>query len=338
MIKNLTVLIAACILLCVLAGCDLISDLMPSSAEEDPQSSADYPPVDYDARTQTLSVQTTQEFSGLQFPEEIKQARVLKVSGDMLELSVYLPILRKDDWDEQTELPGLLERTEQSLRFLRQYLRGNAGEAYPDALAARPVAIQIDSGSVGYQTEEERISLRYIDAGTHRDFLYLLALQNNDRVGWEQIGYAWYAGTCIDPYSEMADAIPLVPELPYYPQYIAGGIDPAHTSASDFRIVYDACSRVALDKGLTGWGSTCESLPVSKEPVFTRTDAKQEGDAMLSAFMAASFLAWLDETSGFEQLSLFCFGQNSFEESFGTDFQTAFDQWRSRIEQNYPAV
>ena len=167
--------------------------------------------------------------------------------------------------------------------------------------------------------------------------MYLLALINSNAIGWEQIGYAWYVGTCIDPYTEMLDTILIVPELPYYSQCIAGGIDPAQMSASDFRIVYDSCARVCFEKGLTHWGSYCESAPVTSESVFTRNKAKEPGDTKLSAFMAASFLAWLDDAYGFEQVSLFCFGQKSFEEAFGTDFQSAFDAWHAWIEQTYPA-
>ena len=48
-------------------------------------------------------------------------------------------------------------------------------------------------------------------------------------------------------------------------------------------------------------------------------------------------LDWLDDAYGFEQVSLFCFGQKSFEEAFGTDFQSAFDDWHAWIEQTYPA-
>ena len=53
--------------------------------------------------------------------------------------------------------------------------------------------------------------------------------------------------------------------------------------------------------------------------------------------MAASFLAWLDEAYGFEQLSLFCFGQKTFDEAFGMNFNIAYKNWRTWIIENYPA-
>lgn len=293
--------------------------------------------ITYDARTQTLSVQGVQDYTALSLPAEAKEARVMQVQDDAFTLSAYLPLLRKAEWDEQSELPKMLERTSKSLDFLRQYLSENASDACPDALMKLPVSFKIDSPEFGYQVDDEQITLRYNDIGTHREFLYLLALQNSDAVGWEQIGYAWYVGTCINPYTEMVNTIVIVPELPYYPQCIAGGIDPANMSASDFRVVYDASARVCFRKGLTHWGSYCESTPVTREYVFTRKNAIEPGDKELSAFMAASFLAWLDEAHGFEQVSLFCFGKKSFEEAFGTDFQSAFDAWKDWIEQTYPA-
>ena len=135
----------------------------------------------------------------------------------------------------------------------------------------------------------------------------------------------------------MPDTVLIVPELPYYSQCIAAGIDPAQMSAADIRIVYDACARVCIKKGLTHWGSYCESALVTSESVFTRKNVKEPGDKMLTAFTAASFLAWLDDAYGFEQVSLFCFGKKSFEEAFGTDFQSAFDTWHDWIKQTYPA-
>ena len=228
----------------------------------------------YDTRTQTLSIQGVEDYAKLSLPEEVKEARVLQVKDDAFTLSAYLPVLKGAD---------------------------------PDALTEIPVYFTIDRTEFGYWTDDEQITLQYNDAGTHREFLYLLALINSSAIGWEQIGYAWYVGTCIDPYTEMLDTILIVPELPYYSQCIAGGIDPAQMSASDFRVVYDACARVCFEKGLTHWGSYCESAPVTSESVFTRNKAKEPGDTELSAFMAASFLAWLDDAYGFEQVSLFCF-------------------------------
>ena len=342
--QSLLILLIPITLMGSITGCDKQSDSLPVApntessemieVESDQDTATE---IVYDARTQTLSIQGVQDYTKLSLPAEVKGARVLQVKDDAFTLSAYLPVLREADLDEQSELLKIIDRTAQSLRFLKQYLYENAGGAYPDALMEIPAYFKIDRAAFGYLADDEHITLQYNDTGTHREFLYLLALQNSDAVGWEQIGYAWYVGTCIDPYTEMLHTILIVPELPYYSQCIAGGIDPAQMSASDFRIVYDACARVCFEKGLTHWGSYCESAPVTSESVFTRNKAKEQGDTELSAFMAASFLAWLDDAYGFEQVSLFCFGQKSFEEAFGTDFQSAFDAWHAWIEQTYPA-
>lgn len=329
--RTIAVLLAVCMLSCILTGCGTNTGNESASARKDLQ-----PSVTFDAGTQTVYVNNTEDYAALSFPEEIKKARVLEVRDDEFTLSAYLVMLRDQGMDEQAELPGMLDRTAKSLSFLRGYLRDNAGAAYPSALAELPVVIKIDR-LYGYQTDEEQITLKYDEAGAHREFLYLLALMDCDAVGWEHLGYAWYAGTCIDPYTEVLFEWPIVPKLPYYTQCIAAGIDPGHVTAADFRTVYDACARVCFEKGLTHWGSLCESTPVTSEPDFTRIKDKEAGDTLLTAFTAASFLAWLDEAHGFEQLSLFCFGKKTFEEAFGTDFKTAYDAWSEWIIQTYPA-
>lgn len=131
---------------------------------------------------------------------------------------------------------------------------------------------------------------------------------------------------------KQSDSLPAAPNTESYGMTKA---ESDYDTAAE--IVHDACARVCFEKGLTHWGSYCESAPVTSEAVFTRNEAKEPGDSELSAFTAASFLAWLDDAYGFEQVSLFCFGQKSFEEAFGTDYQSAFDAWHAWIEQTYSA-
>ena len=327
--RTITVLLAACMLLCASAGCGLSSGKGPGSGE------APQPSVTYDAGTQTVYVKNTTDYAALVFPEEIKNARVLEVRDDEFTLSAYLVMLRESGLDEQAELPGMLDRTSKSLSFLRQYLRENAGAAYPSALAELPVVIKIDR-TYEHQVDSAQITLKYNEIGAHREFEYLLALMDLNSVGWEQLGYAWYVGTCIDPYTEVLNEWPIVPELPYYKYCMAGGIDPEHVTAADFRTVYDACARLCFEKGLTHWGSPCESMPVTAEPDYTRMRDTEPGDTLLTAFTAASFLAWLDEANGFEQVSQFCFGKKTFDAAFGTDFETAYEAWHTWILETYP--
>lgn len=340
--RSLSILLILFMMIGSALGCDGKQGSHPVPSEAAASEPDDAEPSDdaeagvvYDASTQTLSVRGIKDYVGLSLPAEIEKARVLQVTDDDFSLSAFLPLLRDANPGKQIDLPEILDRTANSLRFIKRYLYENAGDAYPDALAEKQVLIKIDRKGPEYCIDDDQITLFYFNEGTHREFLYLLALQNSEAVGWEQIGYAWYVGTCKDPYSEVLKSIQVTPELAYYSYCIAAGVDPSRMSASDFRILYDACSRVCFDKDLTHWGSYCESAPAASESVFTRKAAKEPGDTELSAFMAASFLAWLDDAYSFEQVSMFCFGQKSFNEAFGTDFRNAFEAWRAWIVQTY---
>ncbi len=307
------------------------------TAQVEPEPTDAAPVISYDPARQTLTVTGTEDYLSLALPAEVQKARLLLVQDDDFELSVYLPVLRDLNRDVQAEMPGMIDRTDRSICFLRQYLSEHAGAAFPAALAEKPLMLRIDRSAFGYLTDDERITIEYNDSGTHREFLYLLSLMNTVRVGWEQIGYAWYVGTCIDPYSEvLADGI-VLPDMPYYQACVDAGVDPEQAEASDVQIVYDVMSRRCFDLGLTHWGSYCASAPVSSEAVFTRAGQTELGDGELSAFMAASFLGWLNERYGFEAISLFCFGQKTFDEAFGTDYASAFRAWKTWILESYAA-
>ncbi len=295
------------------------------------------PTLTYDKASRTISVTGGQNYLSLSFPEEVQTAQTLEVEDDEFTLSVYLPLLRDAGWDLQEQLPDFIDRTDRSLRFVRDYLRENAASVYPTELAEKRVAVIIDRAGFGYTVGEEQITLRINGTAAHREYLYLLSLLDSKAVGWEQLGYAWYLGSCIDPEFELLRIELIGPESPYYPLCIDAGIDPVHMTEKDMLTMYGAVSRLCLERGLTHWGSACESAPVTSErPIFTRTRQSDPGDKKLSAFMATSFLGWLDENYGFEQVSLFCFGRMNFEEAFGTDFETAFEDWKAWIIETYP--
>ena len=116
----------------------------PEATLESAEDEAEELALRYDARQQTFSVTGTGDYLSLRFPEEILTARSLEVEGEDFTMSVYLTVLREDGMDLQTELPGLIDRTAKSLRFVREYLRENAGAAYPSDLAELPVVVKID--------------------------------------------------------------------------------------------------------------------------------------------------------------------------------------------------
>ena len=51
----------------------------------------------------------------------------------------------------------------------------------------------------------------------------------------------------------------------------------------------------------------------------------------MSVCMATSFIAYLSDQYGFDIVSEFCFSDKTFDEAFGTDYQTAYDDWCSWI-------
>ena len=150
--RSLLILLILITLMGSITGCGKQSDSLPvapnteSSEMIEAESNQDTATeIVYDARTQTLSIQGVQDYTKLSLPAEVKGARVLQVKDDAFTLSAYLPVLREADLDEQSELPKIIDRTAQSLHFLKQYLYENAGSAYPDALMEKPVCFKIDS-------------------------------------------------------------------------------------------------------------------------------------------------------------------------------------------------
>ena len=55
----------------------------------------------------------------------------------------------------------------------------------------------------------------------------------------------------------------------------------------------------------------------------------------MSVAMATSFIAYLSDQYGFGKVSDFCFGMGSFEQTFGTDYQSAYDSWAEWIMTTY---
>lgn len=296
------------------------------------------PTVLYEAETRVLVVTGTGDYGQAVIPDEAENARTLDVQDDEFHLSVQIPLLDTGGEPLKTYLPAYMDRTDRSLRFIKTYLKEHGGGAYPAESAGKMVELSIRKGNAySYRHETDRIFLNLRDYYWHREELYLLALMDADRVGWAQLGYAWYVGLMLDPCSEDAavDYDPQIQaELPGYLRICAdAGMRFESRTGADFRIEYDAVSRYGIEKGLTGWGTAYESMPLattrlSKNPT--------EQDTRMSVCMAASFVAWLADRYGFEAVSEHCFAQKPFDEAFGTDFDAAFDAWKAWIVETYP--
>ncbi|MBQ4425002.1 MAG: hypothetical protein II882_04625 [Lachnospiraceae bacterium] len=322
------------------ASATVAAEPVPSGTEPvtaEPAAS-DRESVTYDPDSRTWSVSGTDNYTDLIFPAA-ENPGLLRVEDDDFTLIAGVSLLSRHDIDIPEGLPAFIARCDQSLAFIRNYLKENAGDACPAEIEL-PVKWQFKSSvRDGYKKNSEQIAIDTVSVD-HREFYYLTALMEKGNIGWEQLGYVWYVATCLDPYCELQQ-IPVIDptsEAFYTPICVRAGLDTAILSASRFRTFYDAVARYAFECGLTHWGAVCESFPVTAEPVYSRAGSNKtnSGDDELSAFMAASFVAWLDEQHGPGPLARFVFGQSTFDEAFVTDYGTAFENWKAWIMEQYP--
>lgn len=308
--------------------------------KEELQNQIELPTVLYDAETKALVITGTDRYDEIEIPDAAEEAKTLDVQDDEFHLSAYIPLLRNGDEPLKTYLPAYINRTDKSIRFVRSYLKENAKSTYPKDLSDKMVEISIrDDSRLAYRNMQDRILLNLNDFYWHREELYLLTLMQTDHIGWAQFGYAWYLGSCVNPYSELTNTTKIDPNdssLPYYNLCLNAGIDFNQFTAADYRKMNDAISRICIERGLTGWGTAYESLPLSKTSLYAGKTGSIHQDVLMSVCSATSFIARLDDLYGFEAVSAFCFGQKTFDESFGTDFNTAFDAWQAWIIETYP--
>ena len=301
------------------------------------QEQIDLPTVIYDAETRALVITGTDRYDEMVIPDEAEKAQTLDVQDDEFHMSVYIPLLKNGTEPLKTYLPAYIDRTDRSIRFLRSYLKENAADAYPSDRADQMVEISIrNDNRPAFRNEEDRILLNLDDYYWHRDAFYLFALMDAGRIGWEQLGYAWYVGAAIDPYSELVLITSFDDTIPYYELCVNAGVDFDHLTSTDQRTISDAIARIIIDRGLTGWGTPYESYALSRTKPYMGNAEKILQDIRMSVLSASSFVAWLDRQYGFEPLTAFCFGQKTFDEAFGTDFDTAFSAWNEWIMETYP--
>lgn len=270
----------------------------------------------------TLRVYGTGDYTELTLsPEEADRASNLDAVDDNFYLSAYLPAFSHMDEPMHTFLPAFLDRTDRSFAFIKTYLKDNAPDCYPAELAAQFVDLRIDTvNDYHYGLEDRRIVLKTGELFWHRDNLYVLALLNAESVEWQQIGYAYYLGTCVNPYEEMRiswteDEV----NEPYYEAFLQ------LNGMSDNMRLNHAVAYVCLRDGM-GWGSAYSSEPVTKFAYFTGPKKELGGNA-LSPAMATSLIGWLTEQYGFDKVSAFCFGKTGFQDAFGVTYAEAYDAW-----------
>ena len=309
----------------------------------------------YNSTTKELCISGTSGYSELDIPVEAWNATSLLVQDDdfSMDADLFVPTVYHGGVSD-IKLIDMIDRTDKSLGFIRDYLSANAPSVYPAEIAALPVKFDFGHSQFGWWVEDDRVylgggdglyvkELKLSSIFAERERLYIISLINSDSVGWEQMGFAEYLGTCICPYGEMVQLTPLITqEEPYYEAAVNAGYDEDNKTPESMRILYDVMSRACFELGLDGWSSPMISKPVSffASSYYTRkyADKVNSGDQELSLVMAVSFIGWLDGKYGFEALSRFCFGQASFDEAFGTDYQSALDAWTAHIIETYPEL
>lgn len=289
--------------------------------------------VSYDESSKTLVVYAAGEGKRLELPEEaVAQAQTLDAQYDSFHMALYLPLLRNEAVPLREYLPAYLERTEKGFDFIRTYLRENCTDSYPAGRADKYVELNVQpEGEYTWSELEDRIVLDIGSMYWHREELYILSLLGGNGVQWRQLGYAWYLGSCLNPYSEALanSSMELLKEQPYYEAYLRlGGTE--ELTPENYRRLNDAAAFLCLRDGMF-WGTAYESAPLYRTALYKGPAAAKDPGNKMSVSMATSFVAYLADEYGFSQLSAFCFGQLSFEQAFGTDFNSTYDAWAAHI-------
>jgi len=292
--------------------------------------------INYDESSKTMVIYGKDD-TDIKIPKAVNDANELDAQFDSFHLKVSLPILRTGGASLQEYLPEYLGRTNESLKFIRNYMRENCGSEGLNERADKYVDISI-MAQKGYTWSEleDRIELEIGAFYWHREEMYVLSLLGSKNVQWKQLGYAWYLGSCLDPYSEVFSISfsNNMEELPYYEAYIRGG-GTKEPTPGNYKILNDAVSFMCLTEKLPD-GTPYEVSPLKNTALYSAPAKAPEdpGDEM-SVAMATSFIAYLSDKYGFGKVSDFCFGMDSFEQSFGTDYQSAYDSWAEGILTTY---
>jgi hypothetical protein len=78
-------------------------------------------------------------------------------------------------------------------------------------------------------------------------------------------------------------------------------------------------------------GTAYESRPLKETALYHGPSKTLDPGNQMSVSMATSMIAWLSDQYGFETVTSFCFGNDSFEKCFGISFETAYENWSARI-------
>ena len=292
--------------------------------------------VNYDEASKTVTVYGKDSTDCPELPAQIEEAKNLDAQFDSFHMSLYLPILHTNGKDLDFFLRDFLIRTSSSIKFIRSYLSENCAEEYPAQRAGKYLDLKyLPGGSYTWAESEDRITLDVGSRYWHAEELYILALLGSRRVEWKQLGYAWYLTDCVDPYSQGAEnsldenaRSKIYQEL--YRAYLSRGGGTDEMTPGDYRALYDAISYLCLTR-YKYWGTVNESWPLKQTALYSGPKNSQDPGNDMSISMATSFIAYLVDRFGFDNVSAFCFDRASFDQAFGVDFDTAYADWSAHI-------
>ena len=81
-------------------------------------------------------------------------------------------------------------------------------------------------------------------------------------------------------------------------------------------------------------GAATEIMPICDWDLYTGSK-NAPGAKDMSLCMGISLLNYLSDRYGFDKVSVWCFGERSFEEAFGVDYETARADWAHWLEETF---
>lgn len=292
--------------------------------------------VNYDGASKTLFIYG-QDDTNVKIPSSINEADYVDADFDTFHLKLNLSLLDNKDNLEKF-IPKYLGRLDQSLKYIRKTLAENSNhEGLAEKLDKKVDVIIMSIDDYSWSENDDSIELKIGDAYWHHGQLYVISIIGSSIVQWKQLGYSWYIDECINPYCEAAPKVftqEYLEKLMYYDIYLRGG-GTTEATTDNFKIFNDAISYKCLTEGLYWGGAPCEDMPVKVESLYNApTKISDPGDDM-SVFMAVSFLSYLSDKYGLDKVTAFCFSDMSFNQAFGSDFQTEYDSWSEWILAKY---
>ena len=325
--KRRTLLITAVVIIALIAAAAFIHSRIQAAKAE----------ISYDESSKTMVIYGKDD-TDIKLPKTVNDASTLDAQFDSFHMKVQLSVLKTSGENLDSYLPAYLGRTNESIQFIKNYLRENCPEIDLADRADQYVEFSVfPNEDYSWSESEDRIEVKMGDFYWHREELYILSLLGNKNVQWKELGYAWYLGACIDPYSELmlTTSMDSMEKAPYYDAYIRGG-GTAELSPENYKILSDAVSWYCLTKGKgIKWGTAYESWPLSMTAVYSGPAKLRDPGNEMSVSMASSFIAYLSNQYGFDTVSKFCFGDQTFEDAFATDWQSAYDSWSAWILDTY---